>query len=508
MRFKKGSTDGDVDIWVNNTTEGSPDYDGSGGLNTGTDNVDDIQAGVTYAPEAISTTYHDDIVIDTAFIGEAISGGGSTTTPAIAVVQDLTYTYDAVGNITEIVDASETGSAATTSYTYDDLYRLLSASTTDASSTPYNRTFTYDALGNILTKSDQGSYSYEGDVAGTSYTLYGDSVAGGWSDWSWWSTTNPSDTSPVHAGSYSLENTYTSAWGGLAYHTTDFDSSPYDDLELAVNVGSNTSVGLYLYFNDNAGSPLDIVSLEDYVSGGWDTNTWHEITIPLDDLDFENHTGTTTFHIESSAAVTINYDTIKFVGSGGDNYANPHAVTSIGGMTYTYDENGNLISTTDGLANTWTYHNELVSSVVNGATTTYTYDHTGQRVTKDNGTTVTHYPFPHYEETDTGTTTKHIYAGGALVATIEGSGGNATILHNHLDHLGSTRGVSDADAVVTQLLTYYPFGAEQIATQYDSFDQTNRFTGHEYDAETTLSYMGARYYDGEVGRFRVNRESW
>ena len=37
--------------------------------------------------------------------------------------------------------------------------------------------------------------------------------------------------------------------------------------------------------------------------------------------------------------------------------------------------------------------------------------------------------------------------------------------------------------------------------QDGSFDEQRKFTGHEYDGDTGLNYMVARYYDGNVGRF-------
>jgi YD repeat-containing protein len=65
-------------------------------------------------------------------------------------IQNFAYTYDAVGNITQIANAATTLSAATTTFSYDNLNRLLIASTTAASSTPYMQTFAYDVLGSIL----------------------------------------------------------------------------------------------------------------------------------------------------------------------------------------------------------------------------------------------------------------------------------------------------------------------------------------------------------------------
>lgn len=79
------------------------------------------------------------------------------------VLQDLTYTYDQVGNITQIVDVSDTDAAKTITYTYDDLHRLLSSTITNAANGDnVGRTYTYSAIGNILTASDQGTYLYEG----------------------------------------------------------------------------------------------------------------------------------------------------------------------------------------------------------------------------------------------------------------------------------------------------------------------------------------------------------
>ena len=70
--------------------------------------------------------------------------------------------------------------------------------------------------------------------------------------------------------------------------------------------------------------------------------------------------------------------------------------------------------------------------------TTYLYDTNEQRVQKTVGGKVTRYPSQNYETLGT-STTKHIYANGTLVSTVEGVGStSASIFHNHQDHLGST----------------------------------------------------------------------
>ena len=63
-------------------------------------------------------------------------------------------------------------------------------------------------------------------------------------------------------------------------------------------------------------------------------------------------------------------------------YANPHAVTSVGGTTYTYDNNGN-VTAIGSLDYTWDWRNRLASAErTGGGITSYGYDHTGQRVFK------------------------------------------------------------------------------------------------------------------------------
>lgn len=86
-----------------------------------------------------------------------------TTVPVAITLQDLSYTYDAVGNIVRIVDASETDTAKTTDYTYDDLYRLTAAIVTGAvDSNNEAITYAYDEIGNITARSDFGTYIYDG----------------------------------------------------------------------------------------------------------------------------------------------------------------------------------------------------------------------------------------------------------------------------------------------------------------------------------------------------------
>ena len=73
-------------------------------------------------------------------------------------IQNFGYTYDNVGNVKSIADNVN---SQTTTFTYDDLNRLLSASIPSV----YAQSWTYNTIGNILTRTDNGT--------STNYT-YGD----------------------------------------------------------------------------------------------------------------------------------------------------------------------------------------------------------------------------------------------------------------------------------------------------------------------------------------------
>jgi YD repeat-containing protein len=114
----------------------------------------DIVSSLSYAPNGLVTvtsfgngasttkTYDANNVYRLTQLQTRASGG----TP----IQNLTYTYDPVGNITALSNTASSTAAASLSFGYDALNRLLSASTLAASSSPFSQTFTYDALGNIL----------------------------------------------------------------------------------------------------------------------------------------------------------------------------------------------------------------------------------------------------------------------------------------------------------------------------------------------------------------------
>lgn len=69
----------------------------------------------------------------------------------------------------------------------------------------------------------------------------------------------------------------------------------------------------------------------------------------------------------------------------------------------------------------------------------------------------------------------------------------------HEDHLNSTNVVTDSTGIPTQTLDYYPYGSERVSVGSNTTDR--HYIGERYDPSTQLSYLNARYYDGNRGKF-------
>jgi RHS repeat-associated protein len=493
VRYKKGSGTGDIDVWLNNNNQNNPSYNGSNTLNTGTASVDGAIFGVVYAPNAISTIYSDDFTVDSAFIS------AGTPPPFVQKVQDLNYTYDTVGNITTISDDSDTISKGTLTYTYDTLSRLLSASTTLATTTPYKHTFTYTPIGNMLTNSVVGSYLYEGGINSYADSIFTDTLSAAWDNWSWGGTYVDSSTQ-THTGTHSLKATYTSQYAGLQLRNGALNTTPYSHLTFAFYLESGTTPDIKVKaLNKDTNTELGQVSLINYLPNNtYRRAFWQTVSIPLSALNFTNFqgNGALVFQSDSSPTVVIYLDDIRLTGtSNGTTIGNPHAATTIAGVPHTYDKNGNLLH--DGtISYTYNYRNELIETVNNTGTTTYSYDHTGSRIKKTTPHTTTRYLSPYYELENT-LPTEYYYLGDTIVAKQT----NTTLTALHTDHLSSIAAGTLRSGHLESVSLYYPYGTLRQSARYTSDSQTKQYLGEDYDPETQLSYLNARYYTNSRGGF-------
>jgi RHS repeat-associated protein len=173
--------------------------------------------------------------------------------------------------------------------------------------------------------------------------------------------------------------------------------------------------------------------------------------------------------------------------------------------TFAYDSNGNI--TGDGtLTFTFDQNNQLIE-VEQGANSIaeYAYNGLGQRVIKQAGanTTVYHYDLDGQliaESLLDGTMTReYLYMGKVRIAMVDVAGGNA-LYHYLNDRLGTPEILTDATGTVAWEAWYEPFGEAHIHPS-SSVVNNIRLPGQYFDAETGLHYNYHRYYDPRTGRY-------
>jgi RHS repeat-associated protein len=171
----------------------------------------------------------------------------------------------------------------------------------------------------------------------------------------------------------------------------------------------------------------------------------------------------------------------------------PHAVSSAGGLNYTYDANGNLTSRSDGMAITWNAE-DMPIQVVGGAATTPTQKYfLGESLWKkvQAGTTTYYLPSMRLENG-----VPHKYFGAFAERDVDGS-----LKFYQGDHLGSSTLVTDSSGQVVHRVSYKPFG-EDRSTPLASFTPRYQFNGKEKEQDGSGFYdYGARLYNPATGRF-------
>jgi len=287
---------------------------------------------------------------------------------------------------------------------------------------------------------------------------------------------------------------------------TDTASDPYLQITYTSASAGGNALQDVSYTYDANGNITQIVDASN-------TSSSKTVNYVYDDLNrLTSATATNVASGQSTYTKTYTYDAIgnitvgdagnyTYAGDQGASYANPHAVTSTstGSLDYTYDNNGNLTND-ETWTHAWDYNNRLVESDDGTTDVAYAYDQDGQRVKLDNGTVATLYPSKYYN-TDGTTPIKHILTpDGQVIATVKGTGAGAVAYTVSTDHLTGSNVVTDSSGTVAELLDYYPYGSARI-DDHVSYNEQRKFTGQEYDSDTGLYYMNARYQNPTIGRF-------
>jgi RHS repeat-associated protein len=178
-------------------------------------------------------------------------------------------------------------------------------------------------------------------------------------------------------------------------------------------------------------------------------------------------------------------------------YDAANQIATWGGVAFTYDLNGNLIS--DGVNSyTWNTRNQL-SALSGGVSATFQYDGVGRRRGKTVGGTTTMFLYDqvNFVQEQTGGATANLLTGLHVDESFArtDTGGTSTLL---ADALGSTVALADTSGAVQTQFTFEPFGRTTVSGAATA--SLSQFTGRENDG-SGLYYYRARYYSPQLQRF-------
>jgi RHS repeat-associated protein len=445
-------------------------------------NADNERTGVTSPLSKTTTTSYDDagnISQLTLPSGTTIGYTYNADNELTAVnysdsTPDLTFSYDANGNRTQMTDGG-----GTQTYAYDDANRMTGVTRGSGSFS-----YTYDPVGNVT----QRTYP-DGTVASYGYD------AG-------------NNLSSVTSNSLTTSYSYDDA-GNLT--STTFPNGitqtlAYDNANRITDIANSKSgtISELAYTLDNVGNPTQIVrtgtlpgtTTYTYDDANRVTGACYQSSCPGGSDPFIRYTYDAVGNrlTETRPSGTTSYT-----------YNAGNEMTAAGSTTYTYDDNGNQTSAG---SDTYGYNaaGQLTSANVAGTTTDYTYDGDSNRATADDGTNVTKYTWdtnwaePQLVRESDGSGNlirRYVYGNGRVSMT---ESGNA--YYYLADALGSVTDLTDSTGASEWAYLYEPFGSSRTDDKIDPGAPPNvmKFAGELQDS-TGLFDLRARAYDPTTGRF-------
>ncbi len=398
---------------------------------------------------------------------------GQLTKEGFADGTSYAYTYDAHGNLLTAVDAT-----GTTTFTYDSKDELTEVVYPGS----LYLKFTYNADGQRTQMVDQTGFTtnYQYDTAGRLSGLTDGSGAA------------------VVTYTYDAVGRLSKKVNGNGTSTTyayDADSNVLHLINYAPNGTTVNSRFDYTY------DALGKVATEATIDGTWtytydgDGQLTHAVFASTDS-NIANQDLTYNYDaVGNRTSTVINGVTTTYTVNSMNEY------TSVGGITYSYDKDGNLISngvTTD----SYDSLNRTTNSLTSGVTTNYVFNALGQRVSTTSAGVTTGFD---YDPTG-GLIADEISTAG-IMHEVVGYGLTAAVTagaeqYFDFDNMGSTAGVSGSTGTYADSYSYRPFGdllqSSGSGAQVQTFDASMGAI-----AAASGSYiMSARLYDPTTGRFQ------
>jgi RHS repeat-associated protein len=403
---------------------------------------------------------------------------GQLIRKAFADGTEARFAYDQAGNL-----VSASNQHVTLTHTYDELKRLTSV--TDSRFQKTIR-YSYNKLGKRTAMTDP-----EGGVTSYAYDANRRLAA----------VTSPSGA-VVRLGRDPLGRISTIDYAGAASASFRYDDAGRIAELAYAQAGATTPWALFRYSYDAAGNATAVAGPDGSHIYQYDaTNRLlraHHDLAPAEVYTYDgagNRTG-------SAADPAYRYDPAG-------------RLLAAEGASFAYDRNGNLIRKTTANQTapraragttryTWDPEDRLVRvDLPGGGDVAYKYDPFGRRIEKNANGVVTIWLYDGNDillEMDVGGRRTARYTHGRGIDWPLAVERDARTWFYHADVLGSVVALSDSSGDALRLYAYDTWGRPR-STEPGGPANPYRFAGREYDAETGLYYLRARYYDPATGRF-------
>ena len=429
-----------------------------------------------------------------------VNSGGNT-------IMDNAYTYDAVSNVLSVVNGAsvpqsgKAGGQMAHTYTYDALYRLVSATGTytgaDNKTASYTLAMGYDNMHRITSKRQiltQNNVQFNGTLnAGydLSYT-YGTETGKKFQlanvkDVNYRTEETPSESENVnnnHAYEYDANgnlvyvNTSRTKKDGMADEKTAERKLKWDEENRLLASDDNGFVTNYWYDADGertvkTSGESDQVYVNSEFAGGR-TNT-AKFSLYVSPYLVANQGGRYTKHIYIGSQRVVSK-----IGDFDSYGSDPRRIQYAG-------------SETDGLSVDYKQKYVQQLQVIKDNYATFAVPYNGE----DNNDYVDGKGFC-CNDGSLEAAQARAMARAAKNNFQEGDTYEKMQFYYHPDHLGSSSYITNLDGEVVQHIEYVPFGEVFVEERNNIWNTPYLFNAKEFDEETGLYYYGARYYDPRV----------
>jgi RHS repeat-associated protein len=514
-------------------------YDPSGQLSTTTDaggntthqTVDAATGRVTSITDAIgaSTTFGYDADGNLIRVTDTHGGARTATYDAFDRVTSLTdpsgaavnEKYDAAGNLTSVIDRDgetitygydaasrlvmkSVPGAGTTTYTYDPFGRRTAAANTVA-----HLTFTYDDADQMLGATSvpatpdalpTSTFTYSYDPAGNVIAQQG---PGGKTAYAYDKDVQLSTLTDPAGGSFVFDYNSVGHETSMTRPNGISDSATYDaatNLTALRSTLGSTIVNQANYGYNAAGTRDSYTNTAGTTTYGYDADN--------------QLTSATPPAASGLAAESYSYDALGNRIStstsplGSFSYDNANRLVSDAGNTYTYDNEGDLLSRTNRgtgakTVYTWTAEHQLINvTYPDNTSSAFRYDPLGRRVEITDGGNVTRYSYDNesiaaeYDDTNS-LTASYVHDPRDFTQSLEMVRRGQRYFYL-ADGQHSTTALTDINGIVVDTYKYDAFGdVQQTGTVVNPFTYGGQF----FDQTATLLLFPLRVYDASLGRF-------